>query len=139
MPLGTKNGVIAGGGCHHLAVQARDWEESMKLYRDVLGMTVAAEFGTDRKIALLDMGDGSHMELFEPKEDTPSPGDESANDPLTHFAIATDDTEAAIEIVRAAGYEVTIEPKTLDLGALNVTIAFFCGPSGESIEFFQQN
>ena len=36
-----------------------------------------------------------------------------------------------------AGYEVTVEPKRLNLGGLDVTIAFFNGPCGESIEFFQ--
>ncbi|MCB0111290.1 MAG: VOC family protein [Caldilineaceae bacterium] len=138
MPVGTKNTVIPGGGCHHIAVQTRDWDASMKLYRDVLGMSVAAEFGSpERKIVLLDMGDGSHMELFQPKADTPAPGAAAPNDPVTHFALATTDTKAATEHVRAAGYEITVEPKTVDLGALTVTIAFFNGPNGESIEFFQ--
>lgn len=138
MPTGTKNTVIPGGGCHHIAVQARDWDASLKLYRDVLGMPVVAEFGSpERKIALLDMGDGSHMELFQPKADTPAPGAAAPNDPVTHFALATTDTKAATEHVRQAGYEITVEPKTLDLGPLTVTIAFFLGPNGESIEFFQ--
>ena len=44
MPLGTANQVIAGGGCHHIALQTRDWEASLKLYRDVLGMPVSAQF-----------------------------------------------------------------------------------------------
>ena len=39
--------------------------------------------------------------------------------------------------LRQAGYEVTVEPKQLNLGGLDVTIAFFNGPCGESIEFFQ--
>lgn len=139
MSVGTKNSVIPGGGCHHIAVQTRDWEASMKLYRDVLGMTVAAEFGSpERKIALLDMGDGSHMELFQPKADTPAPGADAPNDPVTHFAIATTDTEAATERVRQAGYAITVEPKTVELSStLTVTISFFLGPNGESIEFFQ--
>ncbi len=138
MPVGTKNSIIAGCGTHHIAVQARDWEASLKLYRDVLGMELVAEFGSsERKIILLDTGDGSHMELFAPTASSPTPASESANDPLTHFALATSDTRSAIEHVRQAGYEVTVEPKDVDLGALKVTIAFFRGPSGESIEFFQ--
>ena len=31
MPIGTKNQAIAGGGCHHVAVQARDLDASLKL------------------------------------------------------------------------------------------------------------
>lgn len=140
MPVGTKNSAIAGCGTHHIAVQVRDWEASLKLYRDVLGMELVAEFGSpERKIILLDTGDGSHMELFAPTASSPAPDSASVNDPLTHFALATSDTRSAIEHVRQAGYEVTVEPKDVDLGALQVTIAFFRGPSGESIEFFQTN
>jgi glyoxylase I family protein len=138
MPVGTKNRVIAGCGAHHIAVQARDWEASLKLYRDILGMEIVAEFGSpERKIILLDMGDGSHMELFQPKDDTPAAGSPAPNAPVTHFALATTDTKGAIERVRQAGYEVTVEPRTLNLGPLTISIAFFLGPNGESIEFFQ--
>ncbi|MEZ4619186.1 MAG: VOC family protein [Caldilineaceae bacterium] len=138
MPTGTKNPIIPGGGCHHIALQTRDWDASLKLYRDVLGMEIVAEFGAPaRKIVLLDMGDGSHMELFQPKADTPAPSDAAANDPIFHFALATTDTLAATEHVRQAGYEITVEPKTVKLGAMTVTNAFFKGPNGESIEFFQ--
>ena len=138
MPTGNKNSVIPGCGMHHIALQTRDWEASLKLYQDVLGMEIVAEFGPpDRKIILMDMGDGSHMELFQPKADTPAMGSASPNDPLTHIALATTDTKTATEHVRQAGYKITVEPKTLDLGPLTVTIAFFEGPNGEVIEFFQ--
>ena len=138
MPVGTKNQVIPGCGTHHVAIQSRDWDESLRLYRDVLGMTFLAEFGPeDRRIMLLDAGDGSHIELFQPTSETPSPGGPSPNDPVTHIALATTDTRKAIEHVRSHGYDVTIEPKDVNLGGLDVTIAFFKGPSGEVVEFFQ--
>ena len=138
MPIGDKNAIIAGCGTHHIAVQTRDWEASLRLYRDVLGMDIVAEFGSDeRKIILLDVGDGSHMELFAPTTESPAEGTDSANDPVTHFALAVEDTRTATEHVRAAGYEITVEPKDLELGAMKVTIAFFKGPCGEVLEFFQ--
>ncbi len=138
MPVGTKNQAIPGCGTHHVAIQSRDWNASLRLYRDVLGMTPVAEFGPEeRRIMLLDAGDGSHVELFQPTGETPSPGGPSPNDPVTHIALATTDTRTAIEHVRAHGYEVTVEPKDLNLGGLDVTIAFFKGPSGEVVEFFQ--
>ncbi len=138
MPVGTKNKAIPGCGTHHVAIQSRDWNASLALYRDVLGMDFVAEFGPDeRRIMLLDTGDGSHIELFQPTSESPSPEGPSPNDPVTHIALATTDTRAAIEHVRSHGYEVTIEPKDVDLGGLNVTIAFFKGPSGEVVEFFQ--
>ena len=75
MPVGTKNPNIPGCGSHHIAVQVRNMEDSLKLYRDVLGMQVVGQFGSpERRVFLLDIGDGSHMELFDPKPDTPKPG-----------------------------------------------------------------
>ena len=138
MPLGKKNAIIAGCGMHHVAVQTRDWEASLRLYRDVLGMEIVAEFGSpERKIILLDLGDGTYMELFAPVADSPAVDSESPNDPVTPFALAVEDTRAATERVREAGYEITIEPKALELDHLSVPIAFFTGPSGEVLEFFQ--
>ena len=138
MPAGTSNDVIKGCGCHHIALQTRDWDAALKLYQDVLGMKVAAKFGSpDRKVWLLDMGDGSFMELFEPTEGTPAPGAEAPNDPIFHFALATSDTQASTERVRQAGYEITVEPKTVELGDMTVTLSFFKGPCGEVVEFFQ--
>jgi glyoxylase I family protein len=137
MPIGTTNTQIPGCGAHHVAVQARDWEESLRLYRDVLGMPVVLEFGTpERRIAMLDMGDGSHIELFAPLPTTAGDGP-VAPSPFMHVALTTTDTRRAIEHVRQAGYQITVEPKDVEAGALKATIAFFAGPNGEIIEFFQ--
>jgi glyoxylase I family protein len=137
MPNGTSNRQIPGCGTHHIALQTRDWEASLRLYRDVLGMQVVAEFGTpERRILLLDIGDGSHMELFAP---LPGAADQPAANLLTHIALATTDTRQATEQVRQAGYTIKTEPKDVQLGPIAATIAFFIGPNGETIEFFQTN
>jgi 2'-5' RNA ligase len=107
MPVGDKNKIIAGAGTHHIAIQARNLDDALKLYHEVLGMPIIAEGGSpDRRILLLDIGDGSHIELFEQTGDTPAPGSEAPNDPVIHFALATTDTRRAIDHVRAAGYNV---------------------------------
>lgn len=130
---------MAGLGTHHIALQTKDYEASIAFYTEVMGMTKSAEFHSGgRRIALLDIGDGSHLELFEPLPDTPPQGSAGA-DILFHFALATTDIAAALERVRAAGMEITTELKTVDLGPLNVTLAFFNGPSGEVVELFQVN
>jgi glyoxylase I family protein len=139
MPTGATNRQIPGCGVHHIAVQAQDWEASLRLYRDVLGMPIVAEFGTpDRRILLLDIGDGCHIELFAPRG-AGSADQPAAQTPLTHIALAATDTRQAIEHVRQAGYTVTVEPKDVQLGPIHATIAFFSGPNGETIEFFQTN
>ena len=139
MPIGTSNQKIAGLGTHHIAVQTQDYAESIAFYTEVMGMVQTAEFSAGgRRICLLDIGDGSHLELFEPLPGTSPSGDAEGN-VVFHFALATSDIEAALERVRAAGMEITVELKTADLGPLNVSIAFFKGPGGEVVEFFQVN
>jgi len=82
------NSIIKGCGTHHIAVQTRDWAASMRLYQEVLGMTLVAEFGSpERKIVLLDIGDGSHMELFQPKPDTLAVDAPATNDPSSEYYI----------------------------------------------------
>ncbi len=139
MPIGTQNQTIAGLGTHHIAVQTQDYQASVAFYTEVMGMTKAVEFSSSgRRVALLDIGDGSHLELFEPVPGT-SPSGNAEGNVVFHFALATTEIEAALERVRAAGMEITVELKTVDLGPLNVTIAFFKGPGGEVVEFFQVN
>ena len=138
MPIGTTNRQIPGCGAHHIALQTRDWEASLRLYRDVLGMQIVAEFGTpERRILLLDIGDGSHMELFAPQ--AAAADQPAAAHVLTHIALATTNTRQATELVRQAGYPITVEPKDVQLGPVAATIAFFTGPNDETIEFFQTN
>ena len=139
MPIGTKNEKIAGLGTHHIAIQTTDYEASVRFYTEVMGMTEVVEFETGgRRAVMLDIGDGSHMELFEP-----IPGAQPSNDAtgniVFHFALQTTDIESALERVRAAGMEITVELRSADLGPLSVSLAFFKGPSGEVVEFMQVN
>jgi catechol 2,3-dioxygenase-like lactoylglutathione lyase family enzyme len=137
MPVGTKNKLIAGCGTHHIAIHTHNLAESVKFYTEVMGMESVVEFvsGNGRKIALLDMGDGSHLELFEPSGTSPTATDNI----VFHIALATTDIQNAVERVRAAGCKITVEPKDVTLGTINATIAFFIGVSGEVVEFFQVN
>ncbi len=139
MPIGTRNQTLAGLGAHHIAIQTTDYEASVKFYTEVMGMTEVVGFeNAGRPALILDIGDGSHLELF-----GPIPGAQPSNDAtgnvVFHFALQTTDIEAALERVREAGMEITVELKTVDLGPLNVSLAFFKGPSGEVVEFFQVN
>lgn len=138
MSTASQNTVAKTRGLHHITIQTRDWEASLRLYQEVLGMEVVAEFGPETgRMMLLDVGDGSHIELIAPKANTPAGDSTTSSDPLTHLALATADAAAAIEPVREAGFEVTMEPKDVTLGDLEATVAFFKGPNGEVIEFFQ--
>ena len=139
MPIGNQNQAMAGLGCHHIAIQTQDYAASVAFYTEVMGMNKEVEFSAGgRRISLLDIGDGSHLELFEPLPGS-NPGGDAEGNVVFHFALSTTDIEPALERVREAGLEITTELKTLDLGPLNVTLAFFKGPSGEVVELFQVN
>ena len=132
----STNTVIPGCGTHHLAVQALDLDVSLQFYRDVLGMPVVAEFGPpERRILLLAIGDGGHIELFAPPPGFTAPAEGAF--PLMHIALRTSDARAATERVRAAGYTITTEPKDVLLDTIKATISFCKGPNGEVIEFFE--
>lgn len=138
MAIGTKNKVLQGCGLHHVSIQTQDWEASIRFYQDVLGMDVVAKFGSpERPILLLDIGDGSHVELLAPKAGQADGKNSLPGSPIVHLALAVADTRAAVEHVRRAGFLVTTEPRIIDLSGMRVTVAFFTGPNGEDIEFFQ--
>lgn len=140
MLVKSKNKAIEGLGTHHIAILTRNWDESEKFYCDVLGMEKIAQTtfeSPERRIALFDIGDGSHIELFDPTPNLSEKAD--GHDPVIHFALTTTDIKAAVERVRAAGMKITKESLVIDFGHLNITRAFFEGPNGEIIEFYQVN
>ncbi len=121
-------------GIHHIALKCRGIEEFNKtiaFYRDLLGLTVAREWGEGTAI-MLETGAGL-LEIFANAEDTPSVG------AVRHFALATDDVDACIAAVRAAGYKITMEPNDICIPSdppYPARIAFCVGPIGEEVEFF---
>jgi len=134
--MGT-NQTIGGGGFHHVAIRAYDFDASVKFYTEALGFTKKIAWGEGPKRAImLDAGDGNYMEIFANGTNEPKP-----EGSILHFALRTSDCDAALERARAAGAEVTMEPKSIDLPSephmTPVRIAFCKGPDGEVIEFFQ--
>jgi len=131
------NKTLGGGGFHHVAIRAYDFDASVRFYTEALGFTQKIAWGEGEKRAvMLDAGDGNYMEIFANGKNEPKP--EGA---IIHFALRTDNCDAAIERARVAGAQVTVEPKDVDIPSTPhrtpVRIAFCKGPDGEIIEFFQ--
>lgn len=134
-----KNEIVKGCGFHHVAVRTSCWEESLKFWCDGMGFHLALEWGeAPERACLLDTGDGNYLELFE----RPPLEELEAESPILHFCFRTDDVDAATERARAAGAEVTVEPKEPAVFSERghaVRLSFVKGPGGELCEFFQSD
>ena len=130
------NKKIPNIGVHHLALSAVDFDKSIKFYTEGLGFETVAEWGEGKgRAALLDIGNGSHFEIF--ANGNPN---EQKDVKFVHFAFATSNPDLAYENALAAGAVSHIEPKSLEIPAdppLPVRIAFVVGPDGEVLEFFK--
>jgi glyoxylase I family protein len=137
----SHNRIIAGCGFHHVAVRVHDFDAAVRFYK-ALGMSEAHAWGEDnRRVALMDTGDGNYIEILAggAAGEKPQWGEGAA---LVHVALRTTDVDAATEIAKAAGAIVTFPPKDATLGRpggkqVNVRISFVHAPGGEVIEFFQ--
>jgi len=130
------NKKIPNIGVHHLALSAVDFDKSLKFYTEGLGFEVVAEWGEGNgRAALLDIGNGSHFEIFANGNANPQ-----KDEKFVHFAFATTNPDLAYENALAAGAASQMEPTSLAIPAtpaMPVRIAFVRGPDNEVLEFFK--
>ena len=136
------NDIIKGLGYAHMAIAAKDFDKSLTFYK-ALGLKVYTQWGEgDSRIALLDMGDGSLVELFaKPDLNTDKVAGVADGNPFLHFAFSAQNVDEAYRIALEAGATPLKPPTELPLQAhpicLTLRIAFVKGPSGEELEFFK--
>ena len=125
-------------GIHHIALKAcgiESFNKTINFYHEILGLPVLRTWGEgEGTIAMLDTGAGI-LEIFANGTNLP------AQDPMNHLAFSVQDTDACVDLVRTAGYEITVEPKDLIIPAeipYPVRIAFCIGTVGEEVEFLQE-
>ena len=121
-------------GIHHVALKCcseQEYEKTKHFYKEVLELEEVRAWDTG---CMFNTGAGL-MEIF---NDGECPLEQGT---IRHFALATDDVDACAEKVKAAGYEVFIEPNDIVIASVPefpARIAFCRGPVGEEIEFFQE-
>ena len=119
-------------GIHHISMKCKTPEEISRVkefYLDVLGLRICREWSDG---FMIDTGNGL-IEVF-------TNGDgEHQKGIIRHVALLTDDVDDITDRVKAAGYDVFIEPNDLIIDSspmYPVRMAFCYGPLGEEIEFF---
>jgi glyoxylase I family protein len=132
---GGNNPKLRGGGIHHIAIEASDFDGSLRFYTEGLGFREVLTFPEEEQmVAMLDTGDGTYVELFS------GGSGERPKGSILHLALRTSDCDAATEQARAAGGTITQEPADTVLeGDTPVSVRYsFCeGPDGEQIELLQ--
>ena len=121
-------------GIHHVSLKCgttKEFEKAKDFYLDVLGFAPVREWPEG---IMIDSGNGL-LEIF-----CNGPGVKSIG-AVRHIAFGTDDVDGVIEKVKAAGYEVFIEPNDIVIRSdppFPARMAFCWGPLGEELEFFQE-
>ena len=121
-------------GIHHISMKCGTEKELVKVrefYIDLLGMKIVREW-TDGM--MIDTGNGL-LEIFTNAEGTRALG------AIRHLALLTDDVDEIASKVKAAGYDVFIEPNDKIIESnppYPIRMAFCYGPLGEQIEFFME-
>ena len=121
-------------GMHHISMKCgsnKDFNRAKDFYLNLLGFSLRREWPEG---IMIDCG-SVLLEIFCNGEGIRSKG------AIRHIAYATDDVDGIIAKVRAAGYEVFIEPNDITIPSVpecHARMAFCIGPLGEEIEFFQE-
>jgi len=135
MPAKKEKGCV--NGFHHVAFRVKDFDETVRFYKDGLGLKERLAWGEgEGRGIMLDAGNDNCVEIFAGGKSAPVEGT------ITHFALRTADCDAALKRAQAAGATVTVEPKSVKIpartGPFSIRIAFVRSPGGELVEFFQE-
>jgi glyoxylase I family protein len=133
-------------GFHHIAMKTADFDATLAFYVGGLGFRDAYSWGEDARASgggdsravMLDTGDGNYIEVFAGGAGTPD-GEPPAGT-ILHAAYRTRDCDAMVARALEAGAELQMPPPEIQMSgepSFGIRIAFVRGPSGETIEFFQ--
>ena len=118
-------------GIHHISMKCikEDLPKVTEFYISVLGLKLVREWPDG---IMIDTGNGL-IEIF-----TNADGEHCLG-AIRHFALLTDHVDELINKVKAAGYEVIVEPNDKVIPSdppYPIRMAFCIGPLGEQVEFF---
>ena len=119
---------------HHIAVNTKNIDESIRFYRDILGLrmgeTVRFE---DFSLIYFELPGGGSLELFDYGGTNPQSKRDESEAGLRHVAFSVKDVIKHEKELREAGVTITL-PAT-ELPELNARVLLFLDPNGVTIEF----
>ena len=121
-------------GIHHISMKCGTAQELAKVrefYIELLGMKIIREWPEG---IMIDTGNGL-LEIFTNADGTHCLG------AIRHIALLTDDVDEIAAKVKAAGYDLFIEPNNKDIPSdpvYPIRMAFCYGPLGEQVEFYME-
>ena len=125
-------------GVHHIALHPttpEQFDKTLAFYCETLGCDTVRAWDTDgRRGAFLSAGN-CILEVVLRDDGVQNDG------ALHHLALSTEDLEALLPRLAAAGYAITSGPRVGELPTnppFRAFVAFCNGPCGETIEFFQE-
>lgn len=121
-----------------VVVEAEDYDEALRFFRDVLGMPEQAAFAGDggARVAILDAGRAT-LELANPaqREMIDRVETDGVRSPHIRLAFEVDDAAGATRALAAEGGEVLATPRETPWRSLNARIE---APAGLQITLFQE-
>ncbi len=121
-------------GIHHISMKcgtAAEYQQAKDFYLQILGLRAVREWAEG---IMIDTGCGL-IEIFSSGAGIREKG------AIRHFALLTDDVDGLAARIRAAGYDVFIEPNDRVIPSdppFPLRMAFCTGPLGEEIELFRE-
>ncbi len=122
-----------------LIIETDDFDEAVRLYRDVLGMPEQPAFATtgdDRVsilhagIATIELATRTHVRAIDEIENAPV-----GDGPTLRIALEVADTEQAVAVSEESGAGILARPTETPFQTINARIQ---GPAGWQITFFQE-
>jgi len=118
----------------HIGILAKNMDESIKFYSEILGMRLVERVWLNEKVelAFLSFPGQESVQVELVGRDPSGVAEEGI---VNHLALTVSDIDAVISKLKQLGYDIPDEyPRTILDGR---KIAFFKGPSGEKLELFQ--
>jgi len=122
-----------------LIIETDDFDESVRFYRDVLGMPEQPAFATDGDdrvsilhagIATIELATHTHVRAIDAIENA-----STIDGPTLRTALEVADTDRAVAVSKESGMEILAPPTETPFRTINARIQ---GPAGWQVTFFQE-